>query len=425
MDRAAPQPVSVSRVHIVGAGLAGLAAAVRAADAGRDVIVHESSGHAGGRCRSFHDSTLGCTIDNGNHLLLSGNRSAHAYLRETGATDALCGPDEAAYPFVDLASGARWTVRLNDGPVPWWIFCPDRRPPGTRMADFLSVLRLLRAGPEATVDDLFGRAGAVYDRFLAPLAVAVLNTPLDQAAAAPLRTVLRETFARGGAACRPRIAREGLSESFVAPALAHLRRRGADIRFNDRLRAIETADGRAARLLFGAETVEIESTDRIVLALPPASLQTLLPDIPVPPGSHAIVNAHFRLDAAPPARDGAMLGVLGGTAEWLFLRGRVVSATVSAADRLADAPAAEIAMRIWRDIAIALDVAQGLPPWRIVKERRATFAQTPAALRLRPGTETALANIFLAGDWTDTGLPATIEGAIRSGHRAAAALLSR
>lgn len=414
----------MSRVHIVGAGVSGLAAAVRLADAGRRVVIHESSGHAGGRCRSFHDSTLDCAIDNGNHLLLTGNRSAHAYLEEIGAAGSLIGPDEAAYPFVDLGSGARWTVRLNRGPVPWWILCPGRRPPGTRAADFLSALRLLFAGPDATVSGLFGRAGAVYARFLAPLAIAVLNTPLDKAAAAPLRTVLRETFARGGDACLPRIARSGLSESFITPAIAHLRARGAEIHFNSRLRTVEAADGRVSRLSFGDETVEIDPDDRIVLAVPPASLHAVLPEIPVPSGSHAIVNAHFRLDAPPVAQCGPILGLLGGTAEWLFVRGCVVSATVSAADRLADAPAGEIAERIWRDIATALGLTSARPRCRIVKERRATFAQTPAALRDRPGTETAFSNLVLAGDWTDTGLPATIEGAIRSGHRAAATLLT-
>jgi hypothetical protein len=125
--------------------------------------------------------------------------------------------------------------------------------------------------------------------------------------------------------------------------------------------------------------------------------------------------------------DGAvLLGLVGGTAEWLFARGPVVSLTVSAADRLADEDAHEIARRLWCDTARALDLpTEPLPPWRIVKEKRATLAQTPEADRCRPATRTRWANLVLAGDWTATGLPATIEGAIRSGDRAAAALLGR
>ena len=114
--------------------------------------------------------------------------------------------------------------------------------------------------------------------------------------------------------------------------------------------------------------------------------------------------------------------MLGGVAEWLFLRGAVVSVTVSAADALAVRPADEIGARLWQDVARALTLDGPVPPFRIVKERRATFAQTPSAMHRRPPTETHLANLVLAGDWTATGLPATIESAIRSGHKAAAAV---
>ena len=125
---------------------------------------------------------------------------------------------------------------------------------------------------------------------------------------------------------------------------------------------------------------------------------------------------------APPGCRAArqLLGLVGGTAEWLFLRDELVSLTVSAADDLADEPSATIAARLWADTARALDLpAAPQPPGRIVKERRATFAQTPAAVARRPGATTAWPNLFLAGDWTATGLPATIEGAVRSGQRAA------
>ena len=152
-----------------------------------------------------------------------------------------------------------------------------------------------------------------------------------------------------------------------------------------------------------------------------AATWSLLPEVPVPCGSHAIVNGHFRL--ACPARlpGGAqLLGLVGGTAEWLFLRDELVSLTVSAADDLAEEPSATIAARLWADTARALGLpAAPQPPGRIVKERRATFAQTPAAVARRPGATTAWSNLFLAGDWTATGLPATIEGAVRSGQRAA------
>ena len=114
-------------VHIIGAGLAGLSAAVRLTARGKTVAVHEATAFAGGRCRSYHDASVGMTIDNGNHLLLSGNRAALDYLHSIGADNRLIGPEQAEFSFVDLLSGERWTLRFNDGPVPFWIF--DRASP--------------------------------------------------------------------------------------------------------------------------------------------------------------------------------------------------------------------------------------------------------------------------------------------------------
>src|ERR1700756_5656103 len=135
-------------VHIIGAGLAGLSAALELSARGDRVIVHEATAFVGGRCRSYHDAALGMTIDNGNHLLLSGNRAALGFLREIGAEQHLIGPPAARFDFVDLAARggtpARWTLRINDGRLPWWIFSSGRRVPGTRLIDYLKLGALLR-----------------------------------------------------------------------------------------------------------------------------------------------------------------------------------------------------------------------------------------------------------------------------------------
>src|SRR5476651_967849 len=135
LDPLTSRILMASSVHIVGAGLAGLAAATRLSAAGVKVTLHESANQAGGRCRSYHDPALDMMIDNGNHLVLSGNASALAYLEDIGARDHLIGPPHAAFPFIDLATNERWTLRPNDGLVPWWIFDRRRRVPGTRAID--------------------------------------------------------------------------------------------------------------------------------------------------------------------------------------------------------------------------------------------------------------------------------------------------
>ena len=129
---ASPPP---GRVHVVGAGLAGLAASVALADQGHAVILYESGPQAGGRCRSFVDPELGVRIDNGNHLLLSGNEAASAYIGRIGALDTFERPAEAAIPFIDIKSGEHWAVRPGRGMVPWWVLRAARRVPGTRARD--------------------------------------------------------------------------------------------------------------------------------------------------------------------------------------------------------------------------------------------------------------------------------------------------
>ena len=218
----------------------------------------------------------------------------------------------------------------------------------------------------------------------------------------------------------------GLGPSLVDPALAFLGRAGAEVRFNTRLRSLGFEGEALTGLVFAGETVDLDAGDRVVLALPPAVAGALVPGLEAPADSRPIVNAHIRLPEAPALPDGLpFLGVVGGSADWIFLRGDMASLTVSAAQALVDEPAEAIADKMWRDTAAALGLDPALrPPVRVIKEKRATFAQTPMALKRRARARTAWRNLFLAGDWTDTGYPATIEGAVRSGGNAARAVLS-
>ncbi len=411
----------MTRVYIIGAGLAGLSAAVTLSRSGRAVALYEASGQAGGRCRSFFDTSLNRVIDNGNHLLLTGNQYTMSYLRDIDAVDALVGPTPASFPFLDLRTGQRWSLQPSEGRIPWWILDPRRRVPGTRLWDYRSGLRFAVAGSGRTVSDCVGDRGALIEKFWEPLAIATLNSPLQTGAASLLWPVLREILGGGEAACRPRIARTGLSPTFVDPAIALLHRHGAHVRFGTRLRTITYEDAKARVLDFGTETVALEDGDSVVLALPPQAAMNLVPDLTVPEESHAIINAHFRLPEVKSLPAGLpFLGLIGGTAQWLFVRGDVASITISAANHMVDEKPELIARKTWRDVALALvQEADPLPPYRVVKEKRATFAQTPAQVRLRPRTRSRFINLYLAGDWIDTGLPATIEGAVRSGQMAA------
>ncbi len=415
----------MATTHIVGAGLAGLACAVALAKAGRAVVLYESAPHAGGRCRSYFDAQLQRQIDNGNHLLLSGNRATLSYLDDIGARESLTGPKTAGFAFLDLRTGERWTLRPNRGVVPWWILSSKRRVPGTRPRDYLSGLKLARARPDATVHAVVGANRDLYERFWKPLAVAALNIAPEEGSARLLWAALWRTFGRGAAACRPLVARDGLSASLITPALDFLARHQVPVRFNAGLKRIDLGEGGVSGLEFAQDRIELAAGDHLVLAVPPANARELVPGLTVPEGSRTIVNAHVTLPGPASLPDGgSLLGLIGGTAEWLFLRGDVASLTISGADALAEKPSGEIAALVWADAARAIGLAANeQPPVRIIKERRATFAQTPEQAARRPGTRTAWRNLFLAGDWTDTGLPATIEGAVQSGRAAARAVL--
>jgi hydroxysqualene dehydroxylase len=409
------------QVHVVGAGLAGLAAAVRLTEACANVAVHEQAGQAGGRCRSYHDAILGMMIDNGNHVVLSGNHAALGYLDLIGGRGKLTTPDRALFPFVDLATKERWTLRPNDGRLAWWVLDPGRRVPGTRASQYLSAAPLLWSGRDKTIADVMACSGLLYDRLWRPLLLAALNTDPAEASARLAGATMRETLAVGGKACRPLIAAEGLSSAFVDPAIRYLEAHGCPITFNHRLRALDLEGQRVAALDFSEERVPLAQGDTVVLAVPPWIAGMLVPGLQTPTEHRAIVNAHYRI--APPPGLAPMIGVVNGTVEWIFAFKDRLSITISGADRLLEVPRETLARNLWREVSEITGLAETLPPWQIIRERRATFAALPGEDAKRPGAaDTGLANLVLAGDWTATGLPATIEGAIRSGNRAAKAV---
>jgi len=404
-------------VHIIGAGLAGLAAAVRLAAQGRRIVLHEATGQPGGRCRSYYDHVTGMVIDNGTHLLLSGNHAAAAYLKAIGAEHLLEGPPSAEFDFVDLATAQRWTVRFNDGQIPWWIFDKNRRVPETRARDYLALMRLMWTSADKPIGELMRCEGPLYERLLEPLFLAALNIEPLHGSGRLAGQIIRETIALGGQACRPLIAPGGIGDAFVAPALRTLRERGVEVTLQHPLHALAFEDDRVTGLDFGEETVALAGDDRVILAVPAYAATAMVPGLSAPTAFRSIVNAHFRID--PPAGAPRMIGVVNGTTEWLFALPGRVAVTVSDAGELLERPRAEVAQTIWNEAAQVLGLTRTLPPWQIVRERRATFAATPEENAKRPGPVTRWRNLVLAGDWIDTGLPATIEGAVRSGHGAA------
>jgi squalene-associated FAD-dependent desaturase len=404
-------------VHIIGAGLAGLTAAVGLAARGVATVIHEATDQGGGRCRSYDDAASGIRIDNGTHILLSGNTAALDFLARIGATTLLTDLPSARFPFVDLATKQRWTLDLGTGRLPFWVFDRERRAPGTRTLDYMSLARIMWPASDQPLGRIVSCSGPAYEQVLRPFILSALNIEPSESSSALARAVVRESIARGGSACRPYLAPRGLSAAFVEPAIAYLKRHAGTVRFGNQLRRFVVAADAVTGLDFSDGVIAVGRDDAVVLAVPPYAARSIIPQLQAPDEFRAIINAHFRI-VPPPGLD-PMVGVLNGTAEWIFAFEDRISATISGADRLLRHGRDEMAKMIWHDVRSVANVPAELPPWQIVRERRATFAATPSQNAKRPGVRTAWRNLALAGDWTDTDLPGTIESAVRSGIRAA------
>lgn len=393
-------------MHVVGAGVSGLAAALTAARAGWTVRLYEASARPGGRCAGL-DGEGGARLDNGTHVLLGANRRALAFLDAIEARGRWVEPEPDGLPLVDLADGHLRRVGLS----PWSWARPDRRPAGLGLRDLLRATPLLLPRARHTVAEAVG-GGPLLRQVIEPLTLAALNTAPAEASARRLGRVLRRLLTPG--AGRLLVARHGLDADLIDPALRALERYDVRPALRRRLQALDVHGGGVRRLRFADLEVQPGPHDRVILALPPHALARLLPALPLPRHYEAIVNLHLPVAWAGPVR---FVGVLGGQAQWILLRPGMLSVTVSAASALVETPADEITARLVPEIAaataavglsLALDPARA----RIVKERRATphqgidAAPPPAICQAR--------NLWLAGDWLSP-LPATIEAAVATG----------
>ena len=393
-------------IHVIGAGVAGLAGALALGRAGRAVVLHEASPGAGGRARALADGT-----DNGTHALVGANTAALGFLRAVGARDGWVEPEPDGLPVLDCADSAARRISLS--PLGW--FRANRRPPGLSAGALAAMARMALPGRDMPVAQAMA-AHPVFQRgFVDPLVVATLNTPSAEASSARLAQVLRRLGGPG--ATRLYVAERGLGPDMVEPALSAIRAAGGEVRFGSRIREM-TAHG-DGWLLDGTPA------ERVLLATPPWESARLLPGLAVPQTHAPIVNLHFARAEPGPVR---FVGFVGALCQWVLVRPSGVSVTISAGDAEVAEDVAALAPRAWGEILRAA-AAFGIPgEWpirppecRLVKERRATPRHNPGPPFAPPRLPAP--GLALAGDWTWPHLPATIDAAVRSGEAAARALL--
>jgi squalene-associated FAD-dependent desaturase len=448
------------KVVVVGGGFAGFAAATLLQERRHEVVLLERRGILGGRATSARDAVTGDDVDNGTHLMLGAYSATLDLLRRAGAGDLLLVQDDLKLEWVDPRGTTALVCPPLVAPLHLLFGLAGLRVP---LAVKLQAIRLglaVRFGrrPDGlTLADYFRRTGQgasarrlVWD----PLALAILNEPVERAAAVLFHRVYQEAFLRDHRASRLVFPRRGWSV-LVERLGAYFESRGGRVLRGARAEGLVVADERVTgvRYLQRSEKREeiaageapaprLESADAVVSAVPPPALLQLVPEYrrQTPPfdsldrfSGSPIVSVDLWLDRVVVERD--MLGLRDTEMDWVFDKGRLHGRTgapqhlafiVSAAYRTAPKTNAELVEAALSALRCCFPAMAGARVERslVQREAQATFASTPELEALRPGPVTPIAGLFLAGDWTDTGLPATIEGAVRSGVRAADAVRS-
>lgn len=442
-------------VVIIGGGFAGLAAAVDLAARGLRPIVIEARSHLGGRAYSFPDPVTGEPLDNGQHALMGCYTHTLGFLERIGAGGKLA---RQANMRVSMADPTRGTGVIAGAPLP----APLHMLAGVlgyrllgrreRWAALLAGQRLLgmyrRGDPRlvtSTVAEILtglGQTPRAQACFWNPVAVATLNETPERAAAAPFAAVVAKAFFGSRRDSQFVLPGVGLSELYTGDAHRFIEARGGRVELHAVAAALEIDAGRwAAVALRDGRRI---AADACIAAVPPQALAPLLP-APLAAaqpysrldtfGASPIVSTHFWLDR--PALDPEFLGMIGTTTQWVFNRtrllklngteGQALSAVISAGHDVVGWDNERIADTIMAELRAVVPAARNARMVRsvVVKEKRATISNTPEVERLRPAAATPLANLALAGDWTATGLPPTIESAVLSGERAAALIAER
>ena len=438
-------------VLVLGGGLAGLAAATALAEAGTPVVLLEGRGGLGGRAQSVRHRRTGDELDTGQHVLMGCYQEMFALLDRLG-TRGLVRMQRSLSVELATPEGGRARLRCPELPAPLHLAAGLLGHELMSLREKLDCLRVMgdaRARVhDPGLDELsveqwlthLGQSENAQRVFWTPLCLATLNASPEQASASLLAVVLVQAFMGAGEASSIGLCTVGLSGLHGEAAERYLREHGGELRLNEPVVAIEERDGRAAgvRLRDGRRL----ASDRIVSALPADALERVLPESRRGRGAFAalpefrpspIVSLHLWLDRK--ILDVPFVGLIDSPLHWVFDReltwgapargGHLVTLVVSGADELAAMEREAIRDLCWRELESALPSARGasLLDWEVVKERSATFRGRPGLGRLRFGPESPLPGLLVAGDWTDTGLPATMEGACASGHAAAARLL--
>lgn len=427
---------------VIGAGCAGLSAAAALADAGARVLVLEARPGLGGRATSFRDPATGERVDNGQHILMGCYEQTLVFLDRIGASDRVRWQAGLSLPMIDRR-GYESVLKLPAVASPLHLLGGVMAWDALSWRERLAILRVgsaLGAPKEApsrhgaeTVREWLNRHGQplrLIELFWEPLALAALNQSIDQAAARYFTVILERMFADATAAALV-LPAVPLDTLYAEPAREWLRQRGHDVRVNAPAHVL-VEDGRVSGVRVRDERIDAP----IVISTVPWHAFGALFD-QMPPALAAIAANAASLQSLPivtvnlwfdrAVMHEPLVGLPGRTFQWVFDRRAIIGGATSHLSLVSSGAEAivaqgndELIATALREVRAALPAARGatLRKGLAVREKRSTFSLAPDAPP-RPHTMTPIDGFVLAGDWIDTGLPATIESAVVSGHRAA------
>ena len=443
-------------VVIVGGGLAGLSAGVALADAGFRVALLESKPAPGGRAYSFTDDATGDLVDNGQHVMMGCYHETLKFLDRLGTSGQLIVHPNLAIEMLDRSgrSAILKTARLP-GPLHMTAALLRYRhlTVGERARTLSGGLRLMRTWKrnpqklrQTTVSDMMdelGQGDRARQCFWYPLAIATLNEDPKLASAGLLATVLERAFFARRADSAFLYSRVGLSDLYCPSATAIIEKSDGVVACRSIVEALEFDENQAiaVRLRDGASL----QAANFVLAVPPDQLLKLLPEGAAADPFFALIQnlhsspiicVHLWLDRE--VTQSAFTGFIGTTTQWLFNKRRIFAAhgashpgylsfVISGARGLADRSNEDLLHIVLDDLHAMIPASReaGVLKALVLKEKHATIATDPASDLSRPPVATPIPNVFLAGDWVQTGLPATIESAVISGNSASRAIVDR
>ena len=393
-----------------------MSAAIHALKKNYAVNIFESSSIAGGRCRSFYEKKLGFEIDNGNHLVFSANKNFHKLCENIGSLKTLK-TLPPSLDFFDLKKKLYWNLDLEKITLPQLMFNKKEIIPDANFYDYLSILKFIYVRSKTTVHDLVGES-KIFPTFWDPFTLAVMNTSSKMASAKVLSNVLKKTILKGEEYCKIYQPKKNWNDSIIEPCIEFIKNSGYKINFKTKLKKINISDNNVSELVFNNKKIKIKKDGLIILAIPPSNFSKIVPGPQVPSNYNSIINIHYKLPEKLKRKfKKPIVGFINSSSHWIFLKNKYISVTISNANLLNTVDSFEIANIVWKEICSYMKIIVPLTNYQVIKEKRATFIQSPSNFELVRKLKNLPKNLRVAGDWTQSNFPCTIEGSVFSGKQ--------